>query len=90
MSQDRNDTAPTTPVSQGDRQDTRIVADPNVGWKSEPTLPTDGERNSEEHSRASDVDGPPAMPAPGSLAEEELPSAWEAVRPGEDPADTGE
>lgn len=94
MTQDPTDGAPTPPptttVVQGERHDTRVVTDPDQGWKVEPVLPTDGERNSEEHSRASEEDGPPAMPAPGALAEEDLPSAWEAIRPGKDPADTGE
>jgi hypothetical protein len=90
MTQDPSQTEPTTEVAQGERRDSRIVTDPQQGWKMEPVLPVEGQRNSQEDSRASEQDGPPAMPTPQAAAEADLPSAWEAVVPGKDPADTGE
>ena len=90
MSQDPAEPKPTTEVLQGERADMRLAPDPDQIVKLEPILPVEGQRNSQEHSRASEEDGPRAMPTPQAATEADLPSAWEAVMPGKDPADRGE
>lgn len=84
MTREPVDPAATPKIAQGLRRDLRLVSDADNGVKAVPVLPTDGERYSQEQSRASEQDGPPAMPSPGAVAEENAPSVWEAIQPDED------
>jgi hypothetical protein len=67
-------------VARGDRNDLTLEPDPSQGVRVRTTFPTDADvRNAQEHSAGAARLNNPAMPTAEAVAEEQLPSAWEAL-----------